>query len=300
MEIMYIMEIRQLNTFVKIVQLQSFSKAAQELGYSQSAVTIQIGLLEQELNTRLFDRMGKCITLTPPGKQFLHYANNVLKEIHEAKSALGKPDALERTLHIGTIESLCFFKFPSLLQYFYKNHPQISIKITTDSPKKLIHMMEHNQVDIIYILDYPIYNSNWVKVMERQEYIVFVSSPLFSLSKSPMVSLSDLMDKPFFLTEKEDNYRHALDQHLASKNMEIKPFLEAGNTEFIINMVKNNLGLSFLPHFAVSQSVNNNELSILNITDFKMSMSRQIFYHKDKWMTEEMQEFIRLANLGMV
>jgi DNA-binding transcriptional LysR family regulator len=294
------MEIRQLNTFVKIVQLQSFSKAAHELGYSQSAVTIQIGLLEKELNARLFDRMGKRVTLTPPGKQFLQYANDILKQINDAQTALGKLESLEQTLHIGTIESLCFSKFPKLLQYFYKHHPQVSIKITTDSPKRLIEMMEHNQVDIIYILDYPIYNNNWVKVMERQEYIVFVSSVLFPLAKSQMISLAELIDKPFFLTEKEDNYRHALNQHLASKNMEIRPFLELGNTEFIINMVKNNLGLSFLPHFAVNESVMKNELSILNITDFQMSMSRQIFYHKDKWMTKEMQEFIRLANLGMV
>lgn len=294
------MEIRQLNTFIKVVQLKSFSKAAQELGYSQSAVTIQIRLLEQELDTRLFDRMGKRITLTPPGKQFLQYANSILKQVNDAQIALGKTESLEHTLHIGTIESLCFFKFPAILQYFYKHHPHISIKITTSSPNKLIDMMDHNQVDIIYILDRPIYNNNWIKVMERQEYIVFVASPLSHLAKQPLIRLTDLLDEPFFLTEKEDNYRYGLEQYLASKNMSITPFLELGNAEFIINMVKKNLGLSFLPHFTVSESVRKHELSTLNVTDFQMSMSRQIFYHKDKWMTQEMKEFIRLANLDMV
>jgi DNA-binding transcriptional LysR family regulator len=294
------MEIRQLNTFMKIVQLRSFSKAAQVLGYTQSAVTIQIRLLEEELNVRLFDRIGKLVTLTQPGKEFQYYANSILEKADAAKSALGKVSPLEHPLHIGTIDSLCLFKMPPVLQYFYVHHPHVSIKITTASPRELIYMMEHNQVDIIYILDNPVYNNEWVKVMEEQEYIVFVSSPSYHLAGNPLIRLEDLLHEPFFLTEKEDNYRYSLDQYLASKKMEITPFLELGNIEVIIDMVKKNMGLSFLPHFSVAESVRKNELAILDVSDFQMSMFRQIFYHKDKWFTEEMKEFIRLAQLGMI
>ena len=69
------MEIRQLTSFVKIVEMQSFSKAAESLGYTQAAVTIQIRQLEQEFNTRFFDRVGRRVVLTPPGREFLQYAN---------------------------------------------------------------------------------------------------------------------------------------------------------------------------------------------------------------------------------
>lgn len=293
------MEIRQLNTFLKVVQLQSFSRAAQELGYSQSAVTVQIQLLERELNTRLFDRIGKKVTLTPPGRQFWLYATNILNQVSEAQAVIGESKSLRSPLHIGTIESLCLFKFPAILQYFYKNHPNISIKITTASPGELLEMMEHNLVDIIYILDRPIYSNNWIKVLERQEYIVFVSSPQSAMAKYPSLKLEELLGERFFLTEKEDNYRYALEQHLASRCLSLMPFLEVGHTELIMNMVKHNLGLSFLPHFAVYESVLKKELTILDVTDFQMSMSLQIFYHKDKWLTEEMKEFIRLADLGM-
>ena len=65
------MEIRQLITFIQAARMESFSKAAENLGYSQSAVTVQIRLLEQEMNTRLFDRMGKQVMLTPQGRRFL-------------------------------------------------------------------------------------------------------------------------------------------------------------------------------------------------------------------------------------
>ena len=79
------MELRQFQTFVQAAQLQSFSRAAQQLGYSQSAVTVQIRLLEKELGTRLFDRMGKQVVLTPQGQKFLMHANTILYEVNRTR-----------------------------------------------------------------------------------------------------------------------------------------------------------------------------------------------------------------------
>lgn len=293
------MEIRQLSTFIRVVQLQSFSKAAESLGYSQSAVTVQIRLLEQELNTRLFDRMGKRISLTAQGKQFLTYAYNILYEVNKAKLSLGDDEELKNLLHIGTIESLCFSKFPPILRYFRENHPKVAIRITTASPEELIEMMEHNRLDLIYILDEPRYNNNWHKVMEIREEVVFVSSPTSGLAERKHLKLKDLLDEPFFLTEKNANYRRALDRYLASRELILSPFLEISNTEFIIKMIEENKGLSFLPYFAVQESAARGQLSVLDVTDFHASMYRQIFYHKDKWKTKEMDEFIRLAELNL-
>lgn len=290
------MEIRQLITFTKIVQLESFSKAACALGYSQSAVTVQIRLLEEELNTRLFDRLGKHVTLTAQGQHFLTYAYNILAEINRAKLSLTDEQELCNPLHIGTLESLCFSKFPPILHYFREHYPKVPIRITTGSPEELIDMMEHNQLDLIYILDEPRFDNNWHKVMEIQEPIVFVSSPDFAPSGTKNLRLEELLDEPFFLTEKNANYRRALDRHLASKNLLLSPFLEISDTEFILKMVRSNHGISFLPYFAVEESVQQKHLIILDVADFHISMYRQIFYHKEKWKTREMEEFIRLAN----
>ena len=75
------MEFRQLKTFVTAAQMESFSRAAQELGYSQSAVTVQIRLLEEELGVKLFDRLGKRISLTAQGRRFLKQSLQILKEL---------------------------------------------------------------------------------------------------------------------------------------------------------------------------------------------------------------------------
>lgn len=132
------MEVRQLNTLIRAAQFQSFSKAAESLGYSQSAVTVQIKALEEELGVRLFDRMGKRVILTAQGQCFLEYANSILDAIHNARRALSEDAELEGCLHIGTLESLCFFRLPGLMHQFRLEHPKVSLRVTTGSPEELI------------------------------------------------------------------------------------------------------------------------------------------------------------------
>lgn len=201
------MELRQLQTFIAITRTGSFSKAAQSLGYSQSAVTVQIRLLEQELNARLFDRMGKSVALTSQGREFERYAADIILEVNRAKNFNRKRDELSSPLSIGTLESLCFSKLPPILKHFRQKHPKVSIRIITGSPKELIGQMEANRLDLIYILDRQRYNENWNKVMEVEEPIVFVSSASSPLAGKKGVEAEELLDHPFFLTEKDENYR---------------------------------------------------------------------------------------------
>ena len=290
------MEIRQLQTFVQAAQLESFSKTAEMLGYSQSAITVQMRLLETELNTRLFDRMGKKVVLTPQGREFLKSANKILYEVNKASKSMNDDRELTNPLHVGTIESLCTAKFPRILSEFHSLHPRVNLQITIDSPEKLIRMMDHNELDLIYILDTPRWDENWVKVMELAEPVVFVASAASKFAGKEKMVLDDILQEPFFLTEKHANYRQALDQQLALRRQFISPVLEISDTAFIINMLELNQGLSFLPYFAVEQDIYKHRITTLDIKDIHISMYRQIFYHKNKFRTREMEEFIRLAD----
>ena len=287
------MEIRQLQTFVQAAQLESFSKTAEMLGYSQSAITVQMRLLETELNTRLFDRMGKKVVLTPQGREFLKSANKILYEVNKASKSMNDDRELTNPLHVGTIESLCTAKFPRILSEFHSLHPRVNLQITIDSPEKLIRMMDHNELDLIYILDTPRWDENWVKVMELAEPVVFVASAASKFAGKEKMVLDDILQEPFFLTEKHANYRQALDQQLALRRQFISPVLEISDTAFIIHMLELNQGLSFLPYFAVEQDIYKHRITTL---DINISMYRQIFYHKNKFRTREMEEFIRLAD----
>ena len=291
------MELRQISTFIRVAQFKSFSKAAESLGYSQSAVTVQIRQLEEELHTRLFDRMGKRIALTVPGEQFLERAYEVLNEVNKARLSVSDGGELHGRLHIGTIESLCAFKLPAVLKMYWEQHPQVFVQVTTGEPETLIDQMERGELDLIYILDEPQYNNNWRKMMEQREEVVFVASPALGdeLAAVPALQLEHLLHKPFYLTEREANYRRVLDRFLASRETILTPFLECGDTSFIIKMLEINNGISLLPWYAVEQSVRQGKLSLLHVTDFHVSLYRQLFCHKEKWRTREMDAFIRLA-----
>ena len=82
------MELRTVNTFLHIAELHSFSRTARQLGYSQSAVSSQIAQLEAELGAPLFDRVGKTIALTPQGRQFFEYAQNILRMAENARNVM--------------------------------------------------------------------------------------------------------------------------------------------------------------------------------------------------------------------
>ncbi len=293
------MEFRQLHTFVTIAQEESFSRAAELLGYSQSAVTVQIRRLEGELKVRLFDRMGKQTILTAQGRRFLQYANDILRDLEQAKMAVSTEEEPHEPLHVGTLESLCFSKLPPILKYFRDHYPKVPVKITTGSPKELIGMMERNQLDLIYFLDRSRYSSSWNKELEVREPIVFVASPESKLAGTRGLTVEELLEEPFFLTEKNENYRRELDQFLESKNKGLTPVLEISNTEFIIQSLRRNRGISYLPYFAVEERIREGTLAVLDVTDFRAVMYRQLFYHKNKWKSPEMEEFIRLAGLDL-
>ena len=291
------MEFREISTFLQVAQYQSFSKAARHLGYSQAAVTIQIKQLEQELGVHLFDRIGKQISLTHQGQVFYQYAVSIRNDLEHAKNAVSDPSTLSGKLCLGTIESICASIFPDLLAEYHRLHPEVTISIVTDSPGVLLDRMNETTIDIVYLLDRRIYDNRWCKTLEEPEENIFVASPDHELALVKReLELDEVLRFPFFLTEKDASYRHMLDQYLASINRSVKPFLEIGSTEFIIHMLLKNTGISFLPKFTVQRELQQKQLTALNVRGFHMQTGRQIFYHKNKWVTREMQEFLRLAD----
>lgn len=289
-----------MRTFLEVAQQGNFSRAAQKLGYSQAAVTIQIKRLEEELGIHLFDRIGKQTVLTHQGKVFYDYAASIIRDLELAKAAVTESRELTGTLTIGTIESICASIFPLLLERFHEQYPKVNVSIVLDSPDVLLNLMNKNSIDLVYLLDRRMYDTKWIKVLEEPEEAVFAASNSHPLARAVTAGrslmLSDVIAADsFLLTEKDASYRFILDQYLAADGREIRPFLELGNTEFIIQFLKQGTGVSFLPEFSVKKAAAAGQLTIIPLEDFHMQVWRQILYHKDKWVTREMAAFIALA-----
>lgn len=288
------MEFRNIITFLCVAELGSFTGAANQLGYVQSTVTMQIKQLEEELGTVLFDRIGKRVELTANGQSFMHYAN-LLVNISEQAKLIGKqPEKIEGELRVGILESLLMWVLSEKLPEYYKIFPLIKVRTRTAPSNELFQMLKQNELDIVYFLGKKMYSTDFVCAWSEPVRIVFVSHPENPFANKKSVLLQELVEQPFILTENNGFYRNALEETAMQRGIAIQPLFVIDNTSAIIKLLKKGLGISFLPEYAVKESLINNELVIINVEDCSIQFWSQLFYHKDKWLTPQMESFIEL------
>lgn len=287
------MEIRTLITFSKIAELNSFSKAADQLGYAQSTVTMQIKQLENELEVPLFDRMGKSIYLTEDGKQFLIYANQLIYLAEKAREDVAKKIP-KGSLRLGVLGSICSSILPPILEEYHSLCPQVEMVVKIATTLDLVEMLNTNAVDIMLTLDDEFNHADWIKVAQRKEKIVFICSTTHPFAHQKEVDIQAVMKEKFILTEKNCNYRHKFEEYLLKKNLQIRPYLEIGNMPIIQEFVGNHAALSLLPEITVEKKLREKSLATFEIMDYSMEMWTQLFYNKKKWQTPAMRSFIAL------
>ena len=148
------MEIRNVTTFVKIVEFGSFTRAADNLGYSQAAVTAQIKAMESELGVPLFDRINKKVYLTQEGKTFLPHALNMLKAEEEAVNSVKQQNDLTGELRICAPSSYAMSVMPALLLEFRKLHRLVSITLNaSDFIEDSLQKLNRSEIDFLIRLD---------------------------------------------------------------------------------------------------------------------------------------------------
>ena len=286
------MEIRNLITFVRIAEVRNFSKTAEQLGYSQSAVTMQIKQLEAELQVQLSERIGKKAKLTQAGQRLLPYALDILSAAGKAESIAREPEQISGKLRIGTCESYVISVLPPVFMEMGERCPGVEISTHTAPVPDLIDMLRQNDIDILYFLDEKLYFPEWIKVMEQPENIYFVSSSSSPLARMKKIPISRLVEEPLYLTEKGISYRYAMEQTLAAAGYELHPRLEVGNTDVITRFLLKNKGISFLPEYVVKDDVKDGRLAILDTECPRIVMWSQLAYHRNKYVTPQMKLFL--------
>ena len=289
------MELRNINTFLHIAELRSFSRTARLLGYSQSAVSSQIAQLEAELGTPLFDRVGKTVRLTGAGEIFLGYARTLLATAEQAHAALQPAQQISGVLRIALADSVCSAFLPDLLQQYHARCPQVELVLCTATADGMLQMLGTNQVDMAYTLDQPILQPTVMLAADVPEPVCFVAPAGHPLAARQSVPLEELVQQEFLLTERGMSYRDALDQCFAAHGLDLHPYLELGSAALLGSMVERGMGLSFLPEYIVRPALAAGRLARLNVPDCTLTMHRQLLYHRDKWLTPQMKMFIDLV-----
>ena len=286
------MELRGINTFIAVVQNKDFSHAAQKLGYTQAAVTLQIKNLEKELGVRLFDRLGKSVRLTLNGQTFFHYAIKIYNSVQEAVENTKESEEPEGELQIGTIDSICSTIMPALVSGYMKKYPKVRISVTTDTPSRLLAMLKSNELDMVYLVDDKVCDPAYITIYEKKEKAVFAAKTGHPLLDDNLHTLQEIQNYPVMLTEKAASYRKVLDYILAERGVELKPVFQSNNTDLLLRMMEKD-SVTFLPEYVLQDLVMKKEMGIVKTDKLEpIYVFRQVLHHKDKWITREMRTFI--------
>ena len=285
------MELRELNTFITIVRCGAFSSAARELGYSQSAVTVQVKNLEQALRVRLFDRIGRKAVLTEQGRVFYEHAVRIFGELSAAEEALKQKEELTGSFSLGTINSIGSSILAPILKRFRDAHPRVRVSITTDTPRILIELLSSGALDAVFLLDERIYDARFVKAVQREEKVRFVVSHRHPLANRTVSSIRDLLSWPFILTEEDASYRRVLDARTAGEDIRIFPVFESNSTDLILEMLsEREEEISFLPEYVVQEGIDRGSLGVIEVPGYNISVWLQFLYHRDHFVSREMRE----------
>lgn len=284
------MDTKNLDTFIQVAELGSFTKAAEKLGCSQSTVSFQIKQLENSLDIKLFERINHTVKITEQGRQVLEYAHSVNRLTQQMEKDLKGSAAEKGHIKIAMANSLCDIMLRENFTSFRKDHSKISLKITTaESTEEMLAALNRNDVDMVYTLDNHVYNRDYVIVCEKKMSAHFVCSSKNPLARRKNINIYDIMAEPFILTEKGMSYRKIMDENLAESSLEINPVLEIGNTDLICSLVSQNMGLSFLPDFVAEKYIREGKIKCISVENFNADIWAQLLYHRGKWISTSMK-----------
>ena len=286
------MELRNLITFIYVAELGSFTKAAEQLGYSQSTISFQIKQLEDEFGCLLFERINHTITLTERGHDLVSYAHQIRALTDEYKEGLTKEEECKGHIHIVTPDSVCEEMIYSHYIDFHNKYPYISVKFTTADTQIMFDMLDHNEADAIITLDSHSYRKDYIIAKETPLSMHFVTNANSKHAGLQGLKIQDIASEPFILTEYGQGYRRVFDKELAKKSLAITPILEIGRTDIITHILAESNMISYLPDFVTQGSIDAGILCYLDVIDMNIDIWKQLIYHKNKWMSKSLKTFI--------
>ncbi|HZT42307.1 MAG TPA: LysR family transcriptional regulator [Chthonomonadaceae bacterium] len=289
------MELYQLEAFEAVISHGSFTRAAEALYLTQPAVTRQIAALEAELQTRLFDRLGRTVHLTAAGEALHRYAEAIVRLVQEARHAIADIEAGSAgRLAVGASSTLATYVLPPLLRRFRESHPRVEISVHTGVSAQVLEMVRANEVDIGLVTS-EVHDPALQATILADFATCVVVPPTHPLAARRSVSAAELAGSPLILMEAGTNLRAYVDRLLGAAGVEEQVTMELDNVEAIKRMIQADLGISLLPEVAVSLEVQDGRLVALDLTDVPHANRHITLTHRrDKYLTTAVQAFLHL------
>ncbi|MFK4291566.1 DNA-binding transcriptional LysR family regulator [Bacillus sp. RC240] len=276
------MDFRDLKIFQTVARVQNITAAARNLNYVQSNVTARIKLLEQELNTLLFYRHARGITLTGDGQIFLKKVNKLLKEFEELQNTFTDDNNPTGLLNIGTVDTV--HPLPTILASYHKQFPNVDISLKTDVSQRLILDILEFKLDGAFVTS-PIQDSS------LEQYKVSTKT-LVLFSNRPTFDIQDLKNETFLVFSSGCGYRFVLEKWLKDEGILLKKIMEFNMLEMILHSVSLGLGITVLPVTALTFFSNIPNIYWHEIPEQYGKIETTFVRNKDMALSLTMRKFI--------
>lgn len=286
------MELRQLKTFQTVARMLSFNRAATVLNYSQSAVSTQIKLLEEEFGVPLFHRLGKRICLTEAGRMLQQYSQKILDIEQETLARISGWEETHGSISIRIPQSICSCVLPSVLSRFQAEFPRVGFDISVCAYESLVHELKTGTTDLAFLLADSVPFSELKSEVLAFETLAIVSSPDHILAKRPSLRATDLSGHTILLPKHDCSYKTVFQRILAENKVEPATYMEINSLEAIKQCVFLGIGVAMLPMMAIRQDVERNAINILPWSGEHLETAILMLWHKNKWLSPILKAFM--------
>ena len=289
------MEVRQLQIFRALAEELNFTRTAEKVHTVQSNVTAQIKALEEELGSPLFDRLGRRVTLTDAGRNFLPFAEQALAAMEQGQRAVQTGAEPSGPLKVGIPESILTYRLPQVLRIYHRRFPHVELNFRPQSDDVLPVMLETGKLDMAVCMIDASPNPAIKSIRLRAERIFLLAHTSHPLAGQRTVKPADLAGQTLLLTEGGCGYRLKLDRVMAMQNIRPGNVTEFSSVEAIKQCVAAGMGLGLLPAIVVARELRQHQLKALHWGGPSLDIATHILWHKDKWVSPAMAAFIELV-----
>jgi DNA-binding transcriptional LysR family regulator len=288
---------RRLQVFHTVARLLSFTKAAETLHMTQPAVTFQVRQLEEQFNTRLFDRTHNRISLTDAGSRVFEYADRIFELYAEMENGVREiTGEISGALTIGASTTIAEYMLPTLLGDFNARYPDVSIHLKVSNSEGIVSMVESNAIDL-GVVESPVANKNLVVETCKQDQLVAIVPPRHPLDDHVAVRFSELLNYPFICREEGSGTREVINDYLGGLpdcHAGLKVAMELGSPEAVKGAVEAGMGVSVVSKATVQKELKLKTLVTLTL-DPPLFRPFSFVHQKQKFRLRVMEELLEFA-----
>jgi len=289
-----LMDFDQLETFLEVARLSSFSRAAEKRFRTQPAISSQIRSLEEEVGAKLLDRSGGKVSITASGKLFQKFAEETLAARKNAFTAIAETERVPRgEIVVGANEGTCLHILPEVFAEFKKLYPDVSINITRADYAKVLESVIDNSVDF-GVVSMPVTDTRLTVVLIHRDELVIITPPRHALAKMKSATLAEVAAYPLILP-KAGHTRDALEQLFHERKIKAKIAMELDSSELLKRFVAVDAGVGFIALSNVPEDVRADVLSTIPISDAVVRRDLGLVFRKDKALSRAALAFIDIA-----